>query len=350
MLPHYGEQCSTFYAKQLFIRAHSFHKILQWLWNTEEDHMPVSEHLMLMFISNRVDRSISKSMMRTWIEGLPLWHIINDAPWHGVQHWAILSKNTHTCFIQWLLTSQPGWPPKWPLTLPGCLEETLWPLNTCGQYIAALTTLMHWHRSLMIACIAFWCCCRLGELLIEMPLWPESTCFMIYQIMRGTESNELKYIHFNVPCTKTKADGNRIKYCTPHVTAVPPQAFEHHMAANTDIPPNAQFLHSKWLTSHGHPWNEIGSWTTAMRFGLKRAYHQPKAMDSTLVGTTHLLLLSMDPWIVMAQGQWSSQAFWGYWQKCKENLSLFIGFSFQSCNSNLTTMPSFKNHLTGNNY
>jgi len=147
MLPHYGEQCSTFYAKQLFIRAHSFHKILQWLGIPEEDHMPVSEHLMLMFISNRVDRSISKSMMRTWIEGLPLCTSLM------MPHGMVVSTLSYTIKIrthvssQWLLTSQPGCT-KMALTLPGCLEETLWPLNTCGQYIAALTTLMHWHRSL----------------------------------------------------------------------------------------------------------------------------------------------------------------------------------------------------------
>jgi len=70
--------------------------------------MPVSEHLMLMFISNRVDRSISKSMMRTWIEGLPLWHIINDAPWHGGSTLSYTIKIRTHVSSQWLLTSQPG--------------------------------------------------------------------------------------------------------------------------------------------------------------------------------------------------------------------------------------------------
>ena len=29
-------------------------------------------------------------------------------------------------------------------------------------------------------------------------------------------------------------------------------------------------------------------------------------------GTMHLLLLGVDPWVVMAQGHWSSQSFLGY--------------------------------------
>ena len=60
-------------------------------------------------------------------------------------------------------------------------------------------------------------------------------------------------------------------------------------------------------------------------------------------GTTHLLL-GVNPWVVMVQGRWSSQAFLGYWCKCKEIL-LFVSFSFQSHDSILTTMYSFKKRL-----
>jgi len=49
----------------------------------------------------------------------------------------------------------------------------------------------------------------------------------------------------------------------------------------------------------------------------------------------------------MVQGHWSSQAFLGYWRKCEEILSLFIGFSFQSHESILSTMSMFKNRLLG---
>ena len=45
--------------------------------------MPASETLLSMFISNQVASSVSKSTMKTWIEGICLWHIVNDAPWHG---------------------------------------------------------------------------------------------------------------------------------------------------------------------------------------------------------------------------------------------------------------------------
>jgi len=49
----------------------------------EEVRMPASDTLLSMFILSRAIGSVSKSTMKTWVEGLRLWHVINDAPWHG---------------------------------------------------------------------------------------------------------------------------------------------------------------------------------------------------------------------------------------------------------------------------
>ena len=43
-------------------------------------------------------------------------------------------------------------------------------------------------------------------------------------------------------------------------------------------------------------------------------------------GTTHLLLLGINPWVIMVQGQWSSQVFLGYWRQCEEILPVLMGF------------------------
>ena len=47
-------------------------------------------------------------------------------------------------------------------------------------------------------------------------------------------------------------------------------------------------------------------------------------------GTTHLLIHGVDPWIVMKQGCWSSNAFLLYWRNVEEILPLFIGDSMDS--------------------
>ena len=66
-------------------------------------------------------------------------------------------------------------------------------------------------------------------------------------------------------------------------------------------------------------------------------------------GTTHLLLLSIDPWIVMVQGHWGSQAFLSYWRQCEEILPLFMGFHLQDHASILMTMLAFRLKLLGFN-
>ena len=49
----------------------------------EADHMPASETILSMFISTWAAGSVSKGTMKTWIEGLCLWHVINDTPWNS---------------------------------------------------------------------------------------------------------------------------------------------------------------------------------------------------------------------------------------------------------------------------
>src|SRR5882724_12041100 len=61
-----------------------------------------------------------------------------------------------------------------------------------------------------VTCIAFWCCCRLGELIIDAKFDPKAHVSHSVIITRGVTSNGTKYINFDIPCTKTKADGDRI--------------------------------------------------------------------------------------------------------------------------------------------
>ena len=63
--------------------------------------------------------------------------------------------------------------------------------------------------------------------------------------------------------------------------------------------------------------------------------------------TTFHLLLGVDPWVVMMQGCWSSQAFLTYWRCCKELLPLFIAFNLDSHATILSIMSHFRSHLLG---
>jgi len=45
--------------------------------------MPASESLLSHFIESWGTASVGKGAMWLWLEGLHLWHQINEAPWNG---------------------------------------------------------------------------------------------------------------------------------------------------------------------------------------------------------------------------------------------------------------------------
>jgi len=90
-----------------------------------------------------------------------------------------------------------------------------------------------------IACVAFWCCCRLGELLIDTPFDPKAHISQSTDIRWGISSNGSRYVNFDVPQTKTKADGDTINISDSTCECSATVAFEHHLSSNIDIPPNA---------------------------------------------------------------------------------------------------------------
>ena len=45
--------------------------------------MPASESLLSHFIASCGTGSVCLGSMKTWLEGICLWHHINEAPWQG---------------------------------------------------------------------------------------------------------------------------------------------------------------------------------------------------------------------------------------------------------------------------
>lgn len=87
--------------------------------------------------------------------------------------------------------------------------------------------------------------------------------------------------------------------------------------------PMRRYLSSKPSLACTHPCAVIGSCHAAMQFGQAFPCPPCKATHSGFVGTTHLLLPGVDPFIVMVQGRRSSHASLAYWRRCEE-IILFI--------------------------
>src|SRR5882724_11398824 len=78
----------------------------------EQDRMPTSKFLLLMFITIHGSGTVGNSAMKMWLEGLRLWHTINDAPWHGFTPTALHNQSMLHIYLPYLkfhhLTSTQG--------------------------------------------------------------------------------------------------------------------------------------------------------------------------------------------------------------------------------------------------
>ncbi|KAJ7061833.1 hypothetical protein C8F01DRAFT_1252617 [Mycena amicta] len=116
----------------------------------EHLRMPAHRYLLSAFVAD-ASGTCSGKAIRNWLNGLQLWHVYNDAPWHGDEGWVPHLKRsadrTGTQFKR---------PPRPPITLAHlrALRSAL-DINTSRG--AAL-----WAAALA----AFWGCRRLGELLV----------------------------------------------------------------------------------------------------------------------------------------------------------------------------------------
>ena len=123
-------------------------------------------------------------------------------------------------------------------------------------------------------------------------------------------------------------------------------AFNNHCRINTDIPAHVPLFAFETTSSDWAPMK--GEWFMA-RCNEAWASSFPNKLTGhsfRIGGTTHLLLLGLDPFIVMVQGRWKSDAFLSYWKHCEQILLLFIGSAFKTPESILSTMTAFKRKLT----
>ena len=160
-------------------------------------------------------------------------------------------------------------------------------------------------------------------------------------------ANSLKYINFHIPWTKTKENGKDINITDSTCSCGVITALEHHLSSNMAIPVSAPLFMFEMVDIQWSPMKWAWFMARCNAVWEKEGLASIKGHGFHIGGTTHLLLLGVNLWVVMVQGQWSSQAFLSNWHKCEDILCLFIGFSFQSHDSILSTMHVFKAKLTG---
>jgi hypothetical protein len=276
----------------------------------ETSRMPASESLLVLFAADAAGQ-ISPSTLNTWLAGLHFWHIVNGATWHGGERLTQIRKGVRK------LTPTTSKRKKRPPVTAEHLYALRRGLDLTNSFDASVWA---------VACVAFWSCCRLGELLIPSP----NAFDPVKHAARGADLtfgsiNDTNYASLHIPWTKTTGvEGAIISITSRDDPSCPLAALEHHLQCNRDIPASAPFFSYR---------TGAGSWSPMTKgWFLMRCNQIWSAVGLAempghgfrIGGATHLLLSGVPPDVVAVQGRWLSRAFLEYWRRVESILPLFI--------------------------
>lgn len=283
----------------------------------EHLRMPASEILIAGFATVMAAGKVSQSTLNSWLAGLHFWHTVNGAPWHG--HDMLRTVKNGIAKL-----------------VPDCSKRAKRPPVTL-EHMHALTKGLDLTNSFdsavwAVACIAFWSCCRLGELVI-----PSRDGFDREKHVSGATEISFRTgatvssASFHIPWTKTTHhDGADIIITKIDDPSDPEEAFSHHRQVNRDIPPNAPLF--SYRTAGGEFAPMTRDWFLQRCEEVWECAGLPKRAGHTfrIGGATELLLRGTPPDVVAVQGRWKSRAFLDYWRQIEGILPLFITNSFRS--------------------
>lgn len=278
----------------------------------EEARMPASANLINSFAASAAGH-LSPQALSNWIAGLHFWHVVNNARWNGDDMLRHVRRGVaKLCPPELKRAKRP------PVTIEAmvALGEGL---DLSLSFDAAVWA---------VACVAFWSCCRLGELVIPSPgaFSPDkhvsraSAPSSFISPALGATSTV-----FHIPWTKTTLqDGADISVTSrPHISC-PIWALRHHLAANSAVPDSAPLF--SYETADGSYAPMAKSWfmKRCSEVWASAGFPLMAGHAFRIGGATELLLEGVSPDIVQVQGRWKSQAFLEYWRRIESILPLFI--------------------------
>jgi len=147
------------------------------------------------------------------------------------------------------------------------------------------------------------------------------------------------------PWMKTKPSGDWICYMDSGCPCSPAIAVDMHLQLNSNIPLTVPLF--AFMTSISAWASMTRSWFMARCNEIWSATSLPHLTGHSFrIGrTTHLLLLGVNPFVIMVQGRWKSDAFLAYWHHCEQILPLFIGSALNPKADIVTAMHTFRLNL-----
>lgn len=197
----------------------------------ERNRFPTSEELIIGFIG-WASGSLGHGAVNTWLSGLRAWHLFHGFPWPWEGSARIKAAVT-ACKKMAPRTSKR--PPRAPVTI---------------QHLNALHAAFDFTNNFDIACwavicIAFWALPRLGEVTVPSIAGydksrhaPRSTAIK-WEVHKSTRS-----VSLDIPWTKTTLSQGATLHITEekHELSCPYRAFQNHLAANSNVPPEGHLF------------------------------------------------------------------------------------------------------------
>ena len=271
--------------------------------------MPAPELLLAAFIAHHAG-TISVSTMNSWLAALRVWHIINGAPWRATDMLLQARRG-----LQKLVPDSSRRPKRPPVTIEH-MYALFKGLDISNTFDAAVWA---------VASIAFWACCRLGELVV-----PSRTSIdSLKHVLRGATPrfafSTCRYATLHIPWTKTtRNDGAKISITARDDPTCPLLALEHHLSCNPKIPASAPFFSFETADNDWAPMTRAWLLDRCNAIWTEAGYDIMSGHSFRIGGTTHLLLSGVPPEVVAVQGRWLSNAFLAYWRQIDSILPLFI--------------------------
>ncbi|KAJ6613869.1 hypothetical protein B0H10DRAFT_1804664, partial [Mycena sp. CBHHK59/15] len=283
----------------------------------EEAQMLASEHLLAIFTVDATGHT-SDGTVNNWLAGLKIWHEVNGTKWNGDSPQMKRVK----AGVKKLVPETSKRAKRPPVTIEHMytLYVTL-DLTNCKD--AAV-----W----VVACVAFWGCCRLGELLptSEAAFHPshnvtrgEAVHFEVDDLQRAISTG------FHIPWAKvTKEEGANICISEPELALSTQYAVRQHLHANKNVLAYASLFAYKKAAGGYHNLTKSEYLARVNGIWKSRAMLTVNGHSARIGGATELLLWGINPDVVAQQGRWSSHSFLLYWRKIQSILPLFINKQF----------------------
>ncbi|KAJ6486200.1 hypothetical protein C8R47DRAFT_533080 [Mycena vitilis] len=285
-----------------------YHQFCDEQGTPEHARLPADHLLLAAFYSAHIGQGSGK-MLRNWMSGLRLWHLFNDAPWHGDESWMpSLKKAGDRAGVAFKR------PPRGPVTKTH-MRAFRASLDLATGFGAAA-----WAN----ATSCFWGCRRLGELVIK----SVSKFSIEHDTCRETRisftvCDGLEVVAFHIVWTKTTtilgAECILTQTIGEDADLCPAWAFKNHLAVNDSPPPHTPLFAYK----------ERGEWlplTKDLFIKTSSAVYLAAHLDHVfghsyrIGGSLELLLAGVEPEVIMKLGGWTSLCFLIYWRRLEQVL------------------------------